>query len=70
MYGAAMPREMLRPCRALWKAITSAAAITRAALTVTSSGSPGPSPTPHSLPGACPFVLIPRRSQSHSARRR
>ena len=41
-----------RPCRALWKATTSASPITRAALTVTNSGSPGPIPTPHSLPGA------------------
>jgi hypothetical protein len=52
MYGAAIEREMLRPWRALWKAMTSADSMTRAAFTVTSSGSPGPSPTPHNFPGA------------------
>src|SRR5215218_3643429 len=45
-----MPRATDRPCRAAWNATTSAAPISRAALTVTSSGSPGPSPTPYSRP--------------------
>src|SRR4051794_4963078 len=44
-----MPRAMDRPCRAEWKATTSAAARMRAAFTVTSSGSPGPRPTPYSV---------------------
>src|SRR5258705_7312883 len=47
-----MPRAMERPCRAQWYATTSAAPITRAALTVTSSGSPGPTPTPNRTPVA------------------
>src|SRR5215213_590863 len=45
-----MPRATDRPCRAEWNATTSAAPISRAAFTVTSSGSPGPSPTPYSRP--------------------
>ena len=44
--GSAIRRAIDRPCRAEWYAITSASRTSRAALSVVSSGSPGPRPTP------------------------